>query len=173
MINYLKRRFSSSDLQSELDDNSNDYIRAKAHENLNHNYSSNNASNHNVNSNSSSSVNNNYTNFTRKGPSPSAPSSPSKSLSFADSVMNVARQVMNTNISNAYSSTSSIASSFINHQSSSTGRHTQHHNKDKTKILLVIDDEHTDWSKYFRHKKLFGEFDIRVEQVNNIKIKTK
>uniref|UniRef100_A0A4W5RFV3 Synapsin III n=1 Tax=Hucho hucho TaxID=62062 RepID=A0A4W5RFV3_9TELE len=34
----------------------------------------------------------------------------------------------------------------------------------KPKILLVIDDLHTDWAKYFRGKKLNGEYDIRVEQ---------
>uniref|UniRef100_A0A3B3E102 Synapsin pre-ATP-grasp domain-containing protein n=1 Tax=Oryzias melastigma TaxID=30732 RepID=A0A3B3E102_ORYME len=32
------------------------------------------------------------------------------------------------------------------------------------KILLVIDDQHTDWAKYFRGKKLNGEYEIRVEQ---------
>uniref|UniRef100_A0A673XFR0 Synapsin III n=1 Tax=Salmo trutta TaxID=8032 RepID=A0A673XFR0_SALTR len=34
----------------------------------------------------------------------------------------------------------------------------------KPKILLVIDDLHTDWAKCFRGKKLNGEYDIRVEQ---------
>uniref|UniRef100_A0A4W6D3S9 Synapsin III n=1 Tax=Lates calcarifer TaxID=8187 RepID=A0A4W6D3S9_LATCA len=34
----------------------------------------------------------------------------------------------------------------------------------KPKILLVIDDQHTDWAKYFRGKKLNGEYEIRVEQ---------
>uniref|UniRef100_A0A8C5UBG5 Synapsin III n=1 Tax=Malurus cyaneus samueli TaxID=2593467 RepID=A0A8C5UBG5_9PASS len=34
----------------------------------------------------------------------------------------------------------------------------------KPKILLVIDDGHTDWAKYFQGKKVNGEFDIRVEQ---------
>ncbi|XP_041111340.1 synapsin-3-like [Polyodon spathula] len=34
----------------------------------------------------------------------------------------------------------------------------------KPKILLVIDDVHTDWAKYFRGKKLNGEYEIRVEQ---------
>ncbi len=38
-------------------------------------------------------------------------------------------------------------------------------NRDKTKILFVIDDEHTDWSKYFKNRKLIGDFEIRVEQV--------
>jgi hypothetical protein len=34
--------------------------------------------------------------------------------------------------------------------------------------LLVIDDDHTDWSKYFKNRRLNGEFDIRVEQVNTL-----
>ncbi|XP_071961276.1 synapsin-like isoform X3 [Antedon mediterranea] len=44
--------------------------------------------------------------------------------------------------------------------SSLTGRT----NKGKEKVLLVIDDQHTSWAKYFRGKKIHGEFDIRVEQ---------
>ncbi|XP_053438361.1 synapsin-3 isoform X1 [Nycticebus coucang] len=34
----------------------------------------------------------------------------------------------------------------------------------KPRILLVIDDAHTDWSKYFQGKKVNGEIEIRVEQ---------
>ncbi|XP_056280635.1 synapsin-3-like [Pseudoliparis swirei] len=34
----------------------------------------------------------------------------------------------------------------------------------KPKTLLVIDDLHTDWAKYFRGKKLNGEYEIQVEQ---------
>ncbi|XP_003220976.2 synapsin-3 [Anolis carolinensis] len=34
----------------------------------------------------------------------------------------------------------------------------------KPQILLVIDDPHTDWAKYFQGKKVNGEFEIRVEQ---------
>ncbi|XP_054845439.1 synapsin-3 [Eublepharis macularius] len=34
----------------------------------------------------------------------------------------------------------------------------------KPQILLVIDDAHTDWAKYFQGKKVNGEFEIRVEQ---------
>uniref|UniRef100_A0A8C2GTX1 Synapsin-1 n=1 Tax=Cyprinus carpio TaxID=7962 RepID=A0A8C2GTX1_CYPCA len=33
------------------------------------------------------------------------------------------------------------------------------------KILLVIDDQQTDWAKVFKGKKVHGEFDIKVEQV--------
>ncbi|XP_063051904.1 LOW QUALITY PROTEIN: synapsin-1-like [Engraulis encrasicolus] len=38
--------------------------------------------------------------------------------------------------------------------------HAQH----AAKILLVIDDQQTDWAKVFKGKKVHGEFDIRVEQ---------
>ncbi|XP_044157441.1 synapsin-2-like isoform X2 [Bufo gargarizans] len=34
----------------------------------------------------------------------------------------------------------------------------------KSRILLVVDDPHTDWAKCFRGKKLQGDYDIRVEQ---------
>ncbi|KAM8799846.1 synapsin-2 [Eudromia elegans] len=34
----------------------------------------------------------------------------------------------------------------------------------KFKLLLVIDEPHTDWAKAFRGKKVHGEFDIKVEQ---------
>ncbi|XP_062930981.1 synapsin-3 [Cynocephalus volans] len=34
----------------------------------------------------------------------------------------------------------------------------------RPRILLVIDDAHTDWSKYFHGKKVNGETEIRVEQ---------
>lgn len=33
------------------------------------------------------------------------------------------------------------------------------------KVLLVIDDPQTDWAKVFRGRKVHGEFDIKVEQV--------
>ncbi|KAF6122000.1 synapsin III [Phyllostomus discolor] len=34
----------------------------------------------------------------------------------------------------------------------------------RPRILLVIDDAHTDWAKYFHGKKANGEIEIRVEQ---------
>lgn len=37
-------------------------------------------------------------------------------------------------------------------------------NKDRCFNLLVLDDQNTDWSKYFRGKRLHGDYDIRVEQ---------
>ncbi|XP_042662913.1 synapsin-2 [Tyto alba] len=34
----------------------------------------------------------------------------------------------------------------------------------KFKLLLVVDEPHTDWAKAFRGKKVHGEYDIKVEQ---------
>ena len=83
-MNFLRRRFSSGDLQGDLDDDRDSSI------------------------------------FTlKKGPSPSAPSSPSKS-----SVQNITRGL--------FSSTPAAAPKAT-------------YNKDRCKTLLVIDDPHTDW----------------------------
>ncbi|XP_063728350.1 synapsin-2-like isoform X3 [Symsagittifera roscoffensis] len=43
----------------------------------------------------------------------------------------------------------------------------------KIKILLVIDDPQTDWNKYFRGRKLYGDYDIRVEQAEFAEISVK
>lgn len=37
-------------------------------------------------------------------------------------------------------------------------------NKDRCFTLLVLDDQNTDWSKYFRGRRLHVDYDIRVEQ---------
>ncbi|XP_077285119.1 synapsin [Arctopsyche grandis] len=37
-------------------------------------------------------------------------------------------------------------------------------NKERCVTLLVVDDQHTDWSKYFRGRRLHHDWDIRVEQ---------
>ncbi|KAI8764148.1 synapsin isoform 2.1, partial [Biomphalaria glabrata] len=102
-MNFLRRRFSSGDLQGEANEKEDPPLVGAL-------------------------------NF-KKGPSPSAPNSPSKSAPSGN-----------------------IGQRFF----SSTAKPTI--NKDRCKTLLVIDDEHTDWSKYFRGKKLFGDWDIRVEQ---------
>jgi hypothetical protein len=36
--------------------------------------------------------------------------------------------------------------------------------KDRCFTLLVIDDQNTDWSKYFRGRRIHGDYEIRVEQ---------
>ncbi|KAL6437346.1 hypothetical protein ACFW04_005088 [Cataglyphis niger] len=38
------------------------------------------------------------------------------------------------------------------------------YSKDRCFTLLVIDDQNTDWSKYFRGRRLHGDYEIRVEQ---------
>ncbi|XP_076448572.1 synapsin-like [Babylonia areolata] len=103
-MTYLKRRFSSGDLQGELDD-----------------------------------VERVLPPSVRKGPSPSAPSSPSRPTPAT-----------------------SIGQRALSSSSSSSGR--GGYNKDRCKILLIIDDQHTDWTKYFKGKKIFNDWDVRVEQ---------
>ncbi|KAK7102040.1 hypothetical protein V1264_020329 [Littorina saxatilis] len=100
-MSYLKRRFSSGDLQGDLEDEERQLPPGP-----------------------------------RKGPSPSAPSSPSRSTPAT-----------------------AIGQRMF---SSSSGRAA--YNKDRCKILLIIDDQHTDWSKYFKGKKIFNDWDVRVEQ---------
>ncbi|NXN16775.1 SYN3 protein, partial [Indicator maculatus] len=63
-----------------------------------------------------------------------------------------------SSISSAMKQTTQAAAGLIDHSTSPTPV------AQKPKILLVIDDAHTDWAKYFQGKKVNGEFDIRVEQ---------
>lgn len=82
----------------------------------------------------------------------SAPSSPAKSreslLQRVQSLTGAARD-QGASIIGAAASTVSRVQAF---------------NKDRCFTLLVIDDQNTDWSKYFRGKRLHGDYDIRVEQ---------
>ncbi|XP_025930372.1 synapsin-3, partial [Apteryx rowi] len=64
-----------------------------------------------------------------------------------------------SSISSAMKQTTQAAAGLIDHSASPSPPVAQ-----KPKILLVIDDAHTDWAKYFQGKKVNGEFDIRVEQ---------
>ena len=164
-MNFLKRRFSSGDLQGELEDQQNEQdIKLITKKLENSTMSQNNNATNTNNPNFSNMFNFTKVNNHRKGPSPSAPTSPSKNISFTDSVLNVARVMINANNNNNnqhpansnnnnYNNNNSIGSKFLL-------------NRDKTKILFVIDDEHTEWSKYFKNRKLIGDFEIRVEQVN-------
>nr|Q6QM28.1 RecName: Full=Synapsin; Short=helSyn [Helix pomatia]AAS45543.1 synapsin [Helix pomatia] len=103
-MNFLRRRFSSGDLQGEANEKEDP-------------------------------PNVGILNF-KKGPSPSAPNSPSKSASPA------------TIGQKLFSGTVGVKPV----------------SKDRYKTLLVIDGQHTDWSKYFKGKKLFGDWDVKVEQ---------
>jgi hypothetical protein len=84
-------------------------------------------------------------------------------MSFTDSFINVARVMINANINN----NNQHPSSSNNNNNNSIGSKFVL-NRDKTKLLFVIDDEHTDWSKYFKNPKLIGGFEIRVEQEKKI-----
>ncbi|XP_058468032.1 synapsin [Malaya genurostris] len=89
-----------------------------------------------------------------KGPQrgTSAPSSPAKSreslLQRVQSLTGAARDQGASIIGAAVSSATRV----------------QPFNKDKCFTLLVLDDQNTDWSKYFRGKRLHGDYDVRVEQ---------
>ncbi|KAK2184997.1 hypothetical protein NP493_248g03017 [Ridgeia piscesae] len=74
-------------------------------------------------------------NLPRKGPSPSAPSSPSRS----NGPQGTTRGLFSSSQKSGFS-------------------------RDRCISILVIDERHTDWSKYFKGKKLFGDWDVRVEQ---------
>lgn len=82
----------------------------------------------------------------------SAPTSPAKSreslLQRVQSLTGAARDQGASIISSAASSVARV----------------QAFNKDRCFTLLVLDDQNTDWSKYFRGKRLHGDYDIRVEQ---------
>lgn len=142
MMNYLKRRFSSGDLQNEHED-SMMTIPTSNEPNMNTMPQTNVARQPIWDSKSSK-----YT---------SAPSSPTRSFSLANQFMNAARGVVHQ------------AMQQIPHQPPGTGlpstistSHPHHHHhphhshliqnkdqqpisKDKLKLLLVIDDQHTDW----------------------------
>ncbi|XP_029453188.1 synapsin-3 isoform X2 [Rhinatrema bivittatum] len=64
-----------------------------------------------------------------------------------------------SSISNAMKQTTQAAAGLVE-QSGSPAPAVVH----KPRILLVIDDPHTDWAKYFHAKKVNGECEIRVEQ---------
>ncbi|XP_060875091.1 synapsin [Metopolophium dirhodum] len=45
-------------------------------------------------------------------------------------------------------------------------RRQQRVSKDRLLTLLVVDDENFEWSRYFRGKRFFGDFEIHVEQAD-------
>ncbi|CAG0883298.1 unnamed protein product [Cyprideis torosa] len=82
----------------------------------------------------------------------SAPTSPTRTPSVQQSFL----QRMSSITSAAMSKADSV--------SRAVGGVAQYYNKEKCRNLLVIDGPNTDWSKYFRGRKLPGDYDIRVEQ---------
>ena len=89
-----------------------------------------------------------------KGPKhTSAPSSPAKS-----------RESLLQRVQSLTGAARDQGASIIGAAASATVSRVQAFNKDRCFTLLVVDDQNTDWSKYFRGKRLHGDYDIRVEQ---------
>jgi hypothetical protein len=146
MMNYLKRRFSSGDLQNEYDDS----VMTIPTSTESH-----------VNMTSQGNVNRQTPWESKSSSYTSAPSSPTRSLSFANQFMSVARGVVNQAIQQIPHQQTGIGSStFAPSSSSPSSSHHHHHHhsqpmqnkdqqpqisKEKCKLLLVIDDQHTDW----------------------------
>ncbi|XP_076010461.1 synapsin-1 isoform X2 [Genypterus blacodes] len=63
-----------------------------------------------------------------------------------------------SSISNAVKQTTAAAAATLSEAADRAGV------SGSAKVLLVIDDQQTDWVKIFRGKKVHGEFDIKVEQ---------
>uniref|UniRef100_A0A8C4IUQ7 Synapsin-1 n=1 Tax=Dicentrarchus labrax TaxID=13489 RepID=A0A8C4IUQ7_DICLA len=64
-----------------------------------------------------------------------------------------------SSISNAVKQTTAAAAATLSEAADRAGV------SSSAKILLVIDDQQTDWVKVFRGRKVHGEYDIKVEQV--------
>jgi hypothetical protein len=140
MMNYLKRRFSSGDLQSENEESDMTMPPLPdSHINMPPRGTATRQSAWELKSST-------YT---------SAPSSPTRSLSFANQFISVARGVVNQAIQQIPHQ--QIGTGLSSSSSSSSHQHHQHHHsqtmqnrdqqlsKEKCKLLLVIDDQHTDW----------------------------
>ncbi|CAH0555463.1 unnamed protein product [Brassicogethes aeneus] len=153
-VNYLKRRFSSGDLSSECDD-ADAPIDPYAPPGANKPTpvtSQPQAPPPPPPSQSSSTTSDLSLNLRSGSKTTSAPSSPAKSreslLQRVQSLTGQAKEQGASILGAAVSSATSRVSATV------SGRHL---------TLLVIDDQNTDWSKYFRGKKI-GDYDIRVEQ---------
>ncbi|EFX85031.1 hypothetical protein DAPPUDRAFT_314472 [Daphnia pulex] len=86
----------------------------------------------------------------------SAPTSPAKSR---ESLL----QRVSSLTSNVVSNVSRVTSAQIQQQQTGESGKLPY-NKDRCFTLLVIDDQNTDWSKYFRGRRIHGDWDVRVEQ---------
>lgn len=92
-----------------------------------------------------------------RGAYPSAPTSPTRNTGLGASLMgpmgNLTGQISNT-LMRGFNTAASTAHNISEKISL----------REHQKILLVIDDTQTDWCKYFRGKKLLGDWEIKVEQ---------
>lgn len=163
-VNYLKRRFSSGDLQSECDEGEVDPYTGRpattSQPKPQGPRPASQATGGSIGSGSgpppasSSSTASGDLSLNLRGGSrgTSAPSSPAKSreslLQRVQSLTGAARD-QGANLLGSVTSVASVGRGY---------------NRDRCVTLLVVDDLNTDWSKYFRGRRLPGEWDIRVEQ---------
>ncbi|KAI5755310.1 hypothetical protein M8J77_015887 [Diaphorina citri] len=155
-VNYLKRRFSSGDLSSEIEDEEPGTRPTQAYQ--------------------------------QPGPAApagtTAPPLPARTAggppSSGDLSLNLSKQSSRT--TSAPTSPAKTRESLLQRVQSLTGQARDQgasiigamtqtasaarasYNKDRCFSLLVIDDQNTDWSKYFRGRRLHGDYDVRVEQ---------
>nr|XP_012550733.1 synapsin [Bombyx mori] len=163
-VNYLKRRFSSGDLQSECDEGEVDPYTGRA--------ATTSQPKPQAQKPTSQATGGSLGGSSGPPPAPSAaaaggdlslnlrggsrgtsaPSSPAKSreslLQRVQSLTGAARD-QGANLLGSVTSVASVGRGY---------------NRDRCVTLLVVDDQNTDWSKYFRGRRLPGEWDIRVEQ---------
>ncbi|XP_030071035.1 synapsin-3 isoform X2 [Microcaecilia unicolor] len=92
--------------------------------------------------------------------SPVSPATERKQQQSSSSSSSSATSIFSS-ISNVVKQTTQAAAGLVE-QSGSPAPSVVH----KPKILLVIDDAHTDWAKYFHGKKVNGDYEIRVEQAD-------
>lgn len=81
-----------------------------------------------------------------------------KSLDKFSLLRNIYRRITRTNFDYYYQGASILGAAV------SGATRGPSYNKDRCFTLLVIDDQNTDWSKYFRGRRLHGDYEIRVEQ---------
>ncbi|XP_052753517.1 synapsin, partial [Galleria mellonella] len=163
-VNYLKRRFSSGDLQSECDEGEVDPYTGRpattSQPKPQNQRPASQATGGSIGSASgppqpaAATAAGGDLSLNLRGGSrgTSAPSSPAKSreslLQRVQSLTGAARD-QGANLLGSVTSVASVGRGY---------------NRDRCVTLLVVDDQNTDWSKYFRGKRLPGEWDIRVEQ---------
>ncbi|CAK1604253.1 unnamed protein product [Parnassius mnemosyne] len=162
-VNYLKRRFSSGDLQSECDEGEVDPYTGRpattSQPKPQHQRPVSQVTGGSISSASgvpapapNPAGGDLSLNLRGSSRGTSAPSSPAKSreslLQRVQSLTGAARD-QGANLLGSVTSVASVGRGY---------------NRDRCVTLLVVDDQNTDWSKYFRGRRLPGEWDIRVEQ---------
>ncbi|KAH9419387.1 Asparaginyl-tRNA synthetase, cytoplasmic (Asparagine--tRNA ligase) (AsnRS), partial [Dermatophagoides pteronyssinus] len=161
---FLKRRFSSGDLQGEGQDDQEE-ISTQQQQTNNAGFNQPTSST-NVDPKTGMLLNFKSSNMMTSAPvspQPTAATGSSSSSSSSTAASNVSRGVTGL-LSRA---TSLTGSSLVTNTVQQIARATSQVAaviKDRHKILLIIDDHLVDWSKYFRGRRLIGDWDIKVEQ---------